>query len=385
VENNQKKTSRLARIGLICLILILVGINVFWLLTSYVPYVNQDWVLVHPLKMHRLIEDGQLARIASVSNYYPPFTPFVTAISTFYLFGASDFSSLLSFNIFFVILLLSVYGIGKVLHNEWVGLFAAAIAGLMPIINNMSRTYNWDFPLGAMVCLSIYLLLRSEDFSSRKYSLLFGVSAGLGLLTKWSFFCFVIGPAVYALYRGMRYKRRYVLVNSGLSALIGLAIACVWYVPNISISTDLVTNVVANWNSLPWYGYIFFLQAQMLVPMAIAGIFSFFYYCLRCKNWTIFWWIIIPYIILSMITSKMPRYTLPYLPAFAIAISYSVLSLTRRNRLLRIVSCSAIIALMTVLLLSYSAGIIIPKEVTHGPLCFVWRSSPTRLPARRRL
>jgi len=44
-----------------------------------------------------------------------------------------------------------------------------------------------------MVALSVYLLIRTDYFGNKKYSALFGLSVGLGMLTKWTYFIFLGG------------------------------------------------------------------------------------------------------------------------------------------------------------------------------------------------
>jgi len=48
----------------------------------------------------------------------------------------------------------------------------------------MFKWYMLDPPLTAMAALALYLLIRSESFSDRRFSLLFGLVCGVGTLTK---------------------------------------------------------------------------------------------------------------------------------------------------------------------------------------------------------
>jgi hypothetical protein len=371
VEQNPKKNSNLAKIGLVCLILILVGSNVFWVLTRYVADERQNELLSLSLGTYWVMRTGQLSEIAGANNYYPPLVHIVSAVFGLFLFGISDASILISLNIFVIILILSVYGIGKVLHNEWVGLLAAFISGFIPIINIMSKNYYLDMPLAAMVCLAIYLLLRTECFSRRGYSLLFGLSLGLGLLTKWSFFFFLVGPSAYYLYRGLRERKEGAILNSFGSAVIALLVAAGWYAQNLHIFRSVDTRGIWSWNSLPWYEYLFFLQVQMWVPLAIAGAILFLYYVISRKNLPLLLWVAVPYVIFSTVANKNVRYTVPYLPAFAIAISYGILNLTRKRKVLRWGIVTAIAGLLAVMFLNYSFGIVVWDKLTYNNLCFV--------------
>jgi len=47
-----------------------------------------------------------------------------------------------------------------------------------PMMISSFKDYMLDAPLTAVAALALYLLIRARGFSSRRYSLLFGVAAG---------------------------------------------------------------------------------------------------------------------------------------------------------------------------------------------------------------
>ena len=140
----------------------------------------------------------------------------------YFIFGsAQDTAVMINCSIFLPILVFSVYGIGKKLLNRQAGLLAVFILTSYPIIFNNLRIYMLDLPLTSMVALGLYFLIASDNFSDRKNSLLFGLSLGLGLLTKFNYIAFIIGPLFFVLYR--TFKQKSVLSKRKIKNIVYLA------------------------------------------------------------------------------------------------------------------------------------------------------------------
>jgi len=173
----------------------------------------------------------------------PPL-PWLPAPPLYRLFGISVDVALMGNVLYLFILLFSVYGIGRKMYGRGVGLLTTFAVSTYPILFNLSRTAYPDFALTAMVALSISLLVRVDGFRDRRYSLLWGLSLGLGILTKWPFLAFVGGPAIYLfLCSGALREIRPSLRTkaSGLPGLVrspwlhgiwALFLTFVWFFPN---------------------------------------------------------------------------------------------------------------------------------------------------------
>jgi 4-amino-4-deoxy-L-arabinose transferase-like glycosyltransferase len=174
------------------------------------------------------------------SGYYPPL--FHLAMVGFYkLFGISmDVAASVNM-VFLVVLLVAAYGIGSRLGGKGAGLLSAFITSTFPMIFGMSRYTYIEFALTAMVALSFWLLLLNRGFRHKRYSLLFGLAAGLGLLTKWTFSLLVF-PALLVVVlragvlsglrknlRSLHLDRKWMVVSAALGAVFTL----LWYVPNV--------------------------------------------------------------------------------------------------------------------------------------------------------
>jgi 4-amino-4-deoxy-L-arabinose transferase-like glycosyltransferase len=177
----------------------------------------------------------------------PP-VPFLTAVPFYRLFGISTDVALMSNVVYLAILLCSVYGIGRILFSRKVGLLAAFLVSFYPVLFGISRLSYVDYALTAMVALALYLLLKTDRFRHRRWSLVFGLCMGLGILTKWPFIAFAGAPIGYVAWHSGALRNVLFVPwgnNEGTSglrrmgtslwfhALAALLVTAVWYVPNL--------------------------------------------------------------------------------------------------------------------------------------------------------
>ncbi|HJX38503.1 MAG TPA: glycosyltransferase family 39 protein, partial [Anaerolineae bacterium] len=176
----------------------------------------------------------------------PPL-PFLSVVPFYRLFGISTDVALMSNCLYLAILLGSVYGIGRSLYGSKVGLLASFLVSFYPVLFSISRLSYVDYALTAMVALAIYLLVKTDGFRNRGWSLLFGLGVGLGLMTKWPFIAFAGAPIGYVAWRsgalkGVMYvpwtgregatRMRRVWTSPWLHAAAALLITGAWYIPN---------------------------------------------------------------------------------------------------------------------------------------------------------
>jgi 4-amino-4-deoxy-L-arabinose transferase-like glycosyltransferase len=290
-----------------------------------------------------------------VSRYRPPL--FLLSSLPFYLiFGRSPDVAAMTNVVYFIILVLSVYGIGKRIHSEEVGLLASFIVSTFPIIFGLSRSYWLDFPLTAMVSLSMYLLLMADYFKNKKYSILFGISAGLGMLTKWTYFVFLSGPFLYffvSSFRSKSEKEEKITApafNALISILVGMVVASFWYIPN---GLDVVVKLSGLSVGIASEEAIRFQQlGETIGPSGIFNIKSLTFYAGKLVNeqvtfifaiiflvsaslilkkerkettWMLLLWIIVSVVIFTLIKNKTTRNTVPMLPAIGLMISLGIM------------------------------------------------------------
>jgi hypothetical protein len=189
-------------IALILLIVVVSFINIVWIRqdTRPQPGVDANVYLANTLaSADGLKEQRETKFWASVSELSmdgrPPLYQLLT-IPFIYILGRSA-DAALSVNILFgVILLLSTYGIGKLILNGWAGLLAALLLATYPPIVNLSKVYRPDFATAAWVALSLWLLLLLLKTRSVRVAWLFGATLGLGMLIRHFFALHLFVPTV---------------------------------------------------------------------------------------------------------------------------------------------------------------------------------------------
>lgn len=221
-----------------------VAVNWAWLRTNVVILAwDRPRHLIESLVYNDILRQVTLRSMFEAwthSGYYPPL--FHWAMVGFYkVFGVSMDVAAAVNTLFLIVLLVAAYGIGRRIGGKGVGLLCAFLTSTLPMIFAMSRYTYIEFSLTAMVALSIWLLLLSEGFGHRTYSLLFGLSVGLGLLTKWTYVLFVFPALVVVLLRAglwselskglrsLRLDARWVAI----AATSAIVLTLVWYVPNL--------------------------------------------------------------------------------------------------------------------------------------------------------
>ncbi len=273
---------------------------------------------------------------------------FITVL--FYpLFKKGPDTALLTNLIFLVILISSVYGIGKKLKDGYCGLLSAMILMFFPAIFGLSRMYLLDFAVTATVSLSIYLLLRSDYFKNPFYSVLFGLSFALGMLTKISYIVFISAPVFYGafnlFYRQRaedhlisQYKR-----NFSNAFALGITIPFIWYLQDLKGFKNLYYSIitfgyVTSPNNNPYTLDTFFFYLRVLNYQVgnfyiLAFVFGLLYLVIKRNRAMGFLslWISIPFIFYTFLPTKDFRFIVPALPAIAIIISLALLNIRKKS------------------------------------------------------
>ncbi len=258
-------------------LLVLAALILFYILNNWI-WLSTNVVIVGWDRPRHLIESLRYNDILkslnypsffeafTLSGYYPPL--FHLLIMAFYkLFGLSADVAAMVNSLYLAILLSSTYIIGRKVWGWKEGLLAAFLVSTFPMIYALSRYTYIEFALTSMVTLSICLLLMSEGFTRRGYSLLFGFSLGLGMLTKWTYALFVLPPLILIVARQPLQSwlgdlkpspdRRW----AGLSVALGFGLVLLWYLP---VKGRVAKFTLGHWLfSLSWFllsGLIYLLS-----------------------------------------------------------------------------------------------------------------------------
>jgi 4-amino-4-deoxy-L-arabinose transferase-like glycosyltransferase len=303
----------------------LVAANLIWISRdSRPPYWDMADKQTGALRIYDAVANSgarAVAQIPFLTGSYPPLYYSIIAIS-YGLFGktidAAQWANLPAI----AILLIATYGIGRTLLKPLPAATAAVIVNFYPLLLWLSRETLIDYWLTSLVAFAIWLLILTKEFTNRKFTVLFGVVCGLGMLTKWTFVLFVLLPALWAARKNFK--------NAATAALIAIGIAAYWYafaaqallrLLSINTAQSLSEGDPGRFTIGAATFYVRALEgSQLFLPLfvlfaagAIALLFNF------NRSWIpIALWMAGGWLGLMLFQNKDPRYTAPLLPAIAL-------------------------------------------------------------------
>lgn len=330
----------------------LVGLSAYWIVRdTAAPSWDQAWYLEHAVRFWRTLKnDGVVPFLAVFARSFGIKAPLISVLPLpfFSLFGPGEDVALIANLCMIALLNVSLFGIVGHVSSARNAPLTAFIAGTMPLMFTCSHEFLVECGLTALVTLWIYLLLKSDLFSVTGYKVLLGIVLGLGLLMKVSFPLYVCGPAMVALLARIRrhsFRRLVpVLQDVSLVAVIGYAVASIWYVPNFpsvmrfAFSTSFGKIAGEYGMGSPWS---LVTMMRYLRQVANYGI-SLYYAALFCIALAIWFsrkvrtkqrpaidttrlvalaWLLVPLAVCIVGKNKDIRYLAPSLPVVALAIS----------------------------------------------------------------
>ena len=166
------------------------------------------------------------------------FAPLVPAIGAVfqYISHGSIFASFYVNPLFVGIAVLAVYFSTRLFASITTSWTAGLIVLASPGFLDNALTYKFSAAVAATFALSIYFLLKCKNFGSLTYSLLFGVSLGLMLLSRTMAIAFIPGfifAGLYLIFREQKQSRFRRIAHAVGGLIAGFLIAGSWYLPNL--------------------------------------------------------------------------------------------------------------------------------------------------------
>ena len=291
--------------------------------------------------------------------------------------GGSVLATAMTSQIYVVILLLSVFGIGRMVRDRWTGLAAALIASGYPGIFAIGRTHHDSLPVAALATAVVYLLLKSEGFSRIGPSALAGLVAFFlsrsGESTSMTVLGGLIcsGPFLWALWRSpiWRRPRIYLLPIAGLLLFLGQIMIIVlldWqrlhnfifdYAPQGVTNTESFAVVHSHIQKniaeiLPYLAYPVEFTVRLLKPLMTLWLLlgaALLWRAPAGLRLALTLMVAIPLLSLSWMPKKATWYVIPLLPALALITTHGLLglrSLRARTAALCLASLSGLFMLV---------------------------------------
>jgi hypothetical protein len=286
------------------------------------------------------------------SSFYPPLVPCLAG--AVYRWWPSDAAAAQSVVwAFFVLGMAATLVLTSRFAGVSGGAMAAVLFGTAPFTVFSTLRFQLDLPLAAMVAVFLVTLLRAEDFSDRRWSLLAGVVFSLGMLTKPTFALYVL-PGVVVVAARMRSRRA--LMNALLGSLVGIVGMLPWYGPRLmglsaQIGRRSFEQAAEAGHAAPFSVAGLSFYPAWLIPQ--FGVVAALLLCvgavvaLRQRHLFLLLVLLVPFAVLEVVQNKNLRYSLPLLPSAAVLGGLGFASLPRRPRLVAAVG-TGVVALVQI-------------------------------------
>jgi 4-amino-4-deoxy-L-arabinose transferase-like glycosyltransferase len=265
---------------------VFIALTCWWLTQDRsIPVYDAGYRLETAIEYHNMLRSGDLLGPFNSASEYPPLAFLVGALAMF-IGGVNVSTPIIAENLVFVSLLtLGCYQTGRLLFGPPAGLLAVIFVLGSPLLIAQFHVFMLDAPETALVAVSIWLLLASEDFKRGRVAALAGLAVGCGLLVKAPFAFSVAGIVLTALIRGgWRHWRGLVAF-----AAVPLVLGAPWYIDHLSefhtiarltsanlglggtaSNTDIVPPTLSTTNLL-WYFWST-LNSQLFVPLFVLAL-----------------------------------------------------------------------------------------------------------------
>jgi hypothetical protein len=257
------------------------AITCWWLTVDRsIPIYDAGSQLETALRYHSMLQAGNLLGPLTYKNVYPIFAHMVGAVAAL-IGGANAASPIVGENVVFIPLLaLGCYQTGRLLFGPLAGMLAVVFVLGSPLIISMFHVFLLDGPLTALVALSVWLVLASEDFSRPRVAALAGLAVGLGMNIKVQFALFLVGLVVVVLLHGGWRNRRGFASFIAVALVIGLP----WYIVHsyeLGAMFELASSgggtppgnipPTLSVDNLTWYFWSV-LNSQLLLPLFLLAV-----------------------------------------------------------------------------------------------------------------
>ena len=238
-----RRTNLLTYLALATIILFNVAGSVYWIQRNIVT-LGHDTAghLERTLDIAHLLAHPTWQTLFQVITFHdlrPPIM-YIFAQPFYWIFGYDAHSATLANVALLALILWLTFDFGRRWSNPTVGLLAALLTGLFPMLAAMSRLFYLDNIVAALVMLNLLALLRCENFTRRGWSLVWGVSLGLGMLAKWPYPIHILLPSLFVLWQADFFGQQWLALRKfqvdwrklALALLLAAVVVALWYLPN---------------------------------------------------------------------------------------------------------------------------------------------------------
>jgi hypothetical protein len=267
--------------GAIGAVTLFIALTCWWLTQDRsIPIYDAGDQLELVLLYHHMLATGNLLGPFEYPSVYPILGHIVGAVAAL-IGGVGVAAPIVGENLVFVPLLgLGCYQTGKLLFGPLAGMLAVVFVLGSPLLISLFHVFMLDAPLTALVAVSVWLMLASEDFRRPGVAGLAGLAVGLGVNMKVQFALFLAGlTVILLLHGGWRNWRGFAIF-----AVVALAVGLPWYVVHLSELGNMFElassgpgtpagNIppTLSINNLAWYFWSV-MNSQLFLPLFVFAV-----------------------------------------------------------------------------------------------------------------
>lgn len=343
--------------------------NITWIILNNQP---PTWdAALHTmlsLQMYGFMKEAllgfKITEFLSISNYYPPFTHIfgVFMISILgYSFKILQFSGtiFLSLALFFTYLFTQ-----ELFRNERIAFFTSFFFSFFILVFQQSRHHMLDIPLTALILISLYFLIKSENLINKKYTNLFFIFSAFATLSKWYALIFITFPFIFLFVESLinKVEAKKVFKNILVGSILFLILTLPWYIVNSKFLTGSISVTSTPELSDPQSFFsidnlLFYLRQTIMFQTSFLG-FIFFvlslYLLIKNKlkrsGMLVVFSLVFTYLVFTLIGNKNVRFLIPLMPFVAMVMAYGTNWILNKGKFLTNFVFSAT---LTYLVLSY--------------------------------
>ena len=324
--------------------LLYIFLDLYFLINDKTPQSwDQSLHLTHALNIQEYLKNGHFLQAFKSTLYYPPLYYLVT-IPIYFFKTYPPYPLFINF-LFLAILLFSVYKLACEYFDQRSGFIATLLIASYPTMILLRRNYLLDFPLAAMVALSLYSFHKTNGLLKKKETIIAGIVTALCLLTK-EFGAIYLIPfyAIMSITSFFKTKdKRFQIANLAIFITIVLVVSSIWYIPSINYVSQGFGDLMMyaklendpigfnlpsltyylkhfSWQLSPILSWLTLLSAPILLLNRTGRKFAFVAYPT----------ILFAYLTFVLIPNKDPRYVLSLFIFFAIITAGALSSLKKR-------------------------------------------------------
>jgi hypothetical protein len=256
-----------------------IALTCWWLTQDRsIPIYDVGDQLQTALEYHNMLAAGNLLGPLDHVGVYPIFAHIVGAVAML-IGGVNVAAPTVGENVVFVPLLaLGCYQTGRLVFGSFAGMLAVIFVFGSPLLMSLFHVFLLDAPLAALVAVSVWLVLASEDFSRVGVAGAAGLAVGLGMNIKVQFGLFLAGLILVALAHGGWRNWRGLVVFAVVAVVIGTP----WYLVHVSELPRMLSlassgpgtpagNIppTLSVDNFSWYFWNV-LNSQLLAPLFVA-------------------------------------------------------------------------------------------------------------------